>query len=86
MTRLQNAKKQLNEALAALESAALHAINESREAGSSARPSQLDGQISADADLSALVDEVSMIEAKLSDAIAMIASVDPGASADGEKR
>ena len=37
------------------------------------------GQKVAGADLSALVDEVSLIEAKLSEAIAMIASVDPHA-------
>ena len=69
-----------------MESAASHAINESRETAPSASPFELDGQISADADLSALVDEVSVIEAKLNDAIAMIASVDPDASADGDKR
>ena len=86
MTRLQKAKKQLSEALAALESAASHAINESRETAPSASPFELDGQISAGRDLSALVDEVSVIEAKLSDAIAMIASVESGTSTDGEKR
>ena len=86
MTRLQNAKKQLSEALAVLESAVSKANSVSCKAGSSGYPSQADGQTTAGADLSALVDEVSMIEAKLSEAIAMIASVDPGTSTNGDKR
>ena len=76
MTRLQNAKKQLSEAMAALESVASMAINVSDEASASADPSPVVGQNVASAELSALVDEVSIIEAKLSDAVAMIASVD----------
>ena len=76
MTRLQSAKKQLSEAMAALESAASMAINVSYEASASVNPSQVVGRKVAGADLSSLVDEVSIIEAKLSEAVAMIASVD----------
>tara|TARA_B100001057_G_scaffold327658_1_gene327928 strand:+ start:899 stop:1162 length:264 start_codon:yes stop_codon:yes gene_type:complete len=80
MTRLQNAKKQLNEAMVALESAATMAIKVSHEASAPANPSQ----VVAGADLSALVDEVSIIEAKLSEAVAMIASVDPRTVGSGK--
>ena len=76
MTRLQNAKKQLSEAMAALESAATNAINVSQEVSASANSSQMVDQTVAGADLSALIDEVNIIEAKLSEAVAMIASVD----------
>ena len=76
MTRLQNAKKQLSEAMVALESAASKAINLSHEASVSENPSQIAGQKAASADLSALVEEVTIIEAKLGEAVAMIASVD----------
>ena len=79
MTRLQNAKNELIEALAALESAASQAITVSRETNVVPDPSQLVAQTVAGADLSALVDEISIIEAKLSQAISMIASVDSGA-------
>ena len=76
MTRLQNAKNQLSEALAALESAASQAVCQSAEASALASSSQIGAQAAVDADLSALVDEVSIIEAKLSQAMTMIASVD----------
>ena len=76
MTRLQNAKKQLSEAMAALESAATNAINVSQEVSASANSSQMVDQTVAGADLSALIDEVNIIEAKLSEAVAMIASVE----------
>ena len=76
MTRLQNAKKQLSEALAALESAASQATKASHEASESASLPQEDGQTVAGNDLSALVDEISIIETKLNEAIAMIASVE----------
>ena len=75
MTRLQNAKNELIEALAALESAASLATTVSYEANTVARPSQMGAQTVAGDDLLTLVDEVSIIEAKLSEAIAMIASV-----------
>jgi hypothetical protein len=79
MTRLQNAKNQLSEALAALESAASHAICVSSEASAVARSSQIVTQTALDADLSALADEVRIIETKLSQAMSMIASVESGA-------
>ena len=79
MTRLQNAKNELIEALAALESAASQATTVSREANAVPDPSQMRAQTVAGADLSALVDEISIIEAKLSQAMSMIASVEPGA-------
>ena len=89
MTRLQNAKNQLSEALAALESAASQAGCQSAEASALARPSQLGAQAAIDADLSVFVDEVRIIEAKLSQAMTMIASVKsgavrPGAIKDGD--
>ena len=89
MTRLQNAKNQLTEALAALESAASQAITVSNKANAAVSPSQMDVQTAAGADLSALVEEVSIIEAKLSQAMTMIASVEssaarPGAIKDGD--
>ena len=74
MTRLQNAKNELIEALAALESAASQATTVSYEANAVASPSQT----VAGADLLALVDEVSVIEARLSQAMSMIASVESG--------
>ena len=79
MTRLQNAKNQLSEALAALESAASHAICVSSEASASAKSSQIVTQTAGDTDLSVLVDEVRIIETKLSQAMTMIASVECGA-------
>ena len=74
MTRLQNAKNQLIEALAALESAASQIITASHEANAGTNKSQTD----AGADVSALVDDVSIIEAKLSQAMTMIALVESG--------
>jgi hypothetical protein len=79
MTRLQNAKKQLNEALVTLESAASQVISGSRQDAAPESPSQKSGQAFAGADLSALVDEVSLIEAKLNKAIALIDVVESGA-------
>ena len=79
MTRLQNAKNQLIEALAALESAASQANAVSNKANAGVSPSQMGAQKVAGADLSALVEEVSIIEAKLSQAMTMIASVKSGA-------
>ena len=79
MTRLQNAKNELIEALAALESAVFQATTVSHEANAAASPSQLGAQTVEGADLSALVDEVSIIEAKLNQAIGMISSVESGA-------
>ena len=89
MTRLQNAKNQLSEALAALESAASQAVCQSAEATALASSSQIGAQAAVDADLSVFVDEVRVIEAKLSQAMTMIASVDldavsPGKFSDGE--
>ena len=75
MTRLQNAKNQLIEALATLESAASQAIAVSNKANAVVSSSQVGTQSVAGADLSALVEEVSIIEAKLSQAMTMIASV-----------
>ena len=79
MTRLQNAKNQLIEALEALESASSQIIVGANEADAVASPSQMGNQKVACTDLSALVDEVSIIEAKLSQAMTMIASVESGA-------
>ena len=89
MTRLQNAKNELIEALAALESAASQAVRESTEASALANSSQTSAQAAVDADLSVFVNEVRIIEAKLSQAMTMIASVDldavsPGTSSDGK--
>ena len=79
MTRLQNAKNELIEALAALESAVSQATTVSYEANEVAGPSQTGAQTVVGADLSALVEEVSIIEGKLSQAMTMIASVQSGA-------
>ena len=76
MTRMQNAQKQLSDALLALESAADHAS----EAASLPRTHD---QANAHSDLSTLVDEVSIIEAKLSEAIALIAKIESAVTADG---
>ena len=83
MTRLQNAKNQLNEALAALESAAFQAVCPSAEASALGNSSQIGAQAAVDADLSVLVDEVRIIEAKLSQAMTMIASVELNAVSPG---
>ena len=79
MTRLQNAKNQLIEALGALESAASKAIAPSKKANAVISPSQMGTKTVAGTDLSALIEEVGIIEAKLSQAMAMIASVEAGA-------
>ena len=89
MTRLQNAKNQLSEALAALESVASQSVCPSAEASASASSSQIGTRAALDADLSVFVDEVGVIEAKLSQAMTMIASVEldavsPGTFNDGE--
>ena len=72
MTRLQNAEKQLSDALAALESALESAVESSTEASASsaivATPSKVDFDV--------LIDEVSGIEAKLGEAMQMIADID----------
>ena len=86
MTRLQNAKKQLNEALVTLESAASQVIGGSRQDAVRVSPSQKSGQEFAGADLSALVDEISLIEAKLNEAIALIDTVEPGAVQSGASK
>ena len=83
MTRLQNAKNQLSEALAALESAASHAVCPPAEPSALARSSINDTQAAIDADLSVFVDEVRIIEAKLSQAMTMIASLELGAVRSG---
>ena len=80
MTRLQNAKNQLIEALATLESAASQATKVSKETNAVASPSQMAAQTVVGNDLSTLVDEVSIIEAKLSQAMTMIDSVESGAT------
>ena len=65
MTRLQNAEKQLADALAALESAFKTASSGGAPADSASSKH-----------LAALVDEVSEIEAKLGAAIAIVAAID----------
>ena len=82
MTRLQNAEKRLSDALAALESALESASVTSASAAPFAAPSAAASR----ADLSALVDEVSGIEAKLGEAMQIIAAIDAGqTSTDGNK-
>ena len=68
MTRLQNAEKEFSDALAALEST----VESSIEASSS---SAIVANLS-NADFAALIDEVSGIEAKLGEAIQVIADID----------
>ena len=68
MTRLQNAEKQLSDALAALESAVESSIEASASGAVAATPSK--------ADFAALIDEVSGIEAKLGEAMQVIADID----------
>ena len=68
MTRLQNAEKQLSDALAALESAVESSIEASASSAIAAAPSK--------ADFAALIDEVSGIEAKLGEAMQVIADID----------
>ena len=68
MTRLQNAEKQLSDALAALESAVESSIEASASSAIVATPSKVDFDV--------LIDEVSGIEAKLDEAMQMIADID----------
>ena len=68
MTRLQNAEKQLSAALAALESAVESSIGASASSPIAATPSK--------ADFAALIDEVSGIEAKLGEAMQVIADIE----------
>ncbi|MDB9889836.1 hypothetical protein OAD74_00425 [Alphaproteobacteria bacterium] len=75
MTRLQNAEKQLGNALAALESAFGSSIEAS--ASSAIAPT------SSKADFAALIDEVSGIEAKLSEAMQLIADIDAAQTSAG---
>ena len=68
MTRLQNAEKQLSDALAALELAVESSIEASALSAIAAAPSK--------ADFAVLIDEVSGIEAKLGEAMQLIADRD----------
>ena len=68
MTRLQNAEKQLSDALAALESAVESSIEASASSAIVATPSKVDFDV--------LIDEVSGIETKLSEAMQVIADFD----------
>jgi hypothetical protein len=68
MTRLQNAEKQLRDALAALESAVESSIEASASSAIAATPSK--------ADFAVLIDEVSGIEARLGEAMQVIADID----------
>ena len=68
MTRFQNAEKQLGNALAALESAVESSIEASASSVIATTPSK--------ADFAALIDEVSGIEAKLGEAMQVIADID----------
>ena len=68
MTRLQNAEKQLSDALAALESAVVSTIEASALSAIVATPLK--------ADFAVLIDEVSGIEAKLGEAMQAIADID----------
>ena len=68
MTRLQNAEKQLSDALVALESAVESSIDASAISAIAATPSK--------ANFAALIDEVSGIEAKLGEAMQVIADID----------
>ena len=68
MTRLQNAEKQLRDALAALELAVESAIEASASSAIAATSSK--------ANFAALIDEVSGIEAKLGEAMQVIADID----------
>ena len=68
MTRLQNAEKQLSDALVALESAVESSIEASATSAIAATPSK--------ANFAALIDEVSGIEAKLGEAMQVIADID----------
>ena len=75
MTRLQNAEKQLSTALAALESAVESSIEASASSAIAPAPSR--------ADFAALIDEVSGIEAKLGEAMQVIADIDAAQTSAG---
>ena len=68
MTRLQNAEKQLSDALAALESTVESSIEASASSAIVANSSK--------ADFAVLIDEVDGIEAKLGEAMQVIADID----------
>ena len=68
MTRLQNAEKQLSDALAALDSAIESSTEASAASAIVATPSKVDFDV--------LIDEVSGIEAKLGEAMQIIANID----------
>ena len=68
MTRLQNAEKQLSNALVALESALESAVEASASSAIVASPSKVD--------FDELINEVSGIEAKLGEAMQVIADID----------
>ena len=68
MTRSQNAEKQLSDALAALESAVESSIEGSASSAIAATPSKVD--------FAALIDEVVGLEAKLGEAMQVIADID----------
>ncbi|MDC0648947.1 hypothetical protein OAQ37_00350 [Alphaproteobacteria bacterium] len=68
MTRLQNAEKQLGDALAELESAVEKSIEAPALSSIATTPSK--------ANFAALIDEVSGIEAKLGEAMKVIADID----------
>ena len=68
MTRLQNAEKKLSDAIAALESAVESSIEASASSAIAATPSKTD--------FTALINEVSGIEAKLGEAMQVIADID----------
>ena len=75
MTRLQNAEKQLSNALSALESAVKSSIEVSASSAIAPTPSR--------ADFAALIDEVSGIEAKLGEAMQVIADIDAAQTSAG---
>ena len=68
MTRLQNAEKQLSDALAALESAVESSVVAFASSAVAAPPSKTD--------VAALIDEFSGIEAKLGEAMQVITDID----------
>ena len=68
MTRLQNAEKELSDALAALESTVESSIEASASSAIVATPTK--------ADFAVLIDEVSGIEAKLDEVMQVIADID----------
>ncbi|MDC1382462.1 hypothetical protein N8500_03160 [Candidatus Puniceispirillum sp.] len=77
MTRLQNAQEQLSDALTALELSVVQTF-------AAASLSQTHGQKNLDSGVSELVNEVSIIEAKLDEAIALIALIGSVETKDGD--